>query len=236
MGQSRPKTSAAVTPEPLGPKGYARYPIHVERAVYRLSHIKLANPRRPLHEQVLISNLMFWYLGIINKPAAPQQPVAQPQAPATPQEAQTAAAASAEREEQDHQERERLEREQAAMAAEREEQPKRDQQSPRKGLNKGPAGGVDPRSGARRAEMPVKSPQYGIGMVMEQGVGYEVQDSNQRHNGPNYPPSGYDSYQQDSSSQPSNGPPSEQSYHQVAPATLPSTPRTSAIPGESALP
>lgn len=37
---------------------FYRLPIHVERAVYRLSHIKLANPRRPLYEQVLISNLM----------------------------------------------------------------------------------------------------------------------------------------------------------------------------------
>ncbi|CAJ0909285.1 17838_t:CDS:2, partial [Entrophospora sp. SA101] len=37
------------------------------RAIYRLSHIKLANPRRPLHEQVLISNMMFWYLSLINK-------------------------------------------------------------------------------------------------------------------------------------------------------------------------
>lgn len=46
---------------------YARYPIHIERAVYRLSHIKLANPRRPLYEQVLISNLMFWYLSVINR-------------------------------------------------------------------------------------------------------------------------------------------------------------------------
>ncbi|KAA1133581.1 hypothetical protein PGTUg99_025537 [Puccinia graminis f. sp. tritici] len=46
---------------------FYRLPIHVERAVYRLSHIKLANPRRPLYEQVLISNLMFWYLGVINK-------------------------------------------------------------------------------------------------------------------------------------------------------------------------
>jgi hypothetical protein len=53
------------------PGQYARYPIHVERAIYRLSHIKLANPRRPLYEQVLISNLMFWYLGIINKPPVP---------------------------------------------------------------------------------------------------------------------------------------------------------------------
>src|SRR5882762_44773 len=45
---------------PLSPQfmsadgSYARYPIHVERAIYRLSHIKLANPRRPLYEQVLI--------------------------------------------------------------------------------------------------------------------------------------------------------------------------------------
>lgn len=44
---------------------FYRLPIHIERAVYRLSHIKLANPRRPLYEQVLISNLMFWYLGCV---------------------------------------------------------------------------------------------------------------------------------------------------------------------------
>ncbi|KAI8357281.1 hypothetical protein BD560DRAFT_374868 [Blakeslea trispora] len=50
-----------------------RLPLHVERAIYRLSHIKLANPRRPLHEQVLISNHMFWYLSVIanNKQNAP---------------------------------------------------------------------------------------------------------------------------------------------------------------------
>jgi hypothetical protein len=86
LGQSKSK---AVGPlmgliSPGGSPGqYARYPIHVERAIYRLSHIKLANPRRPLYEQVLISNLMFWYLGIVNKPPVPpgeekpaQQPVA----------------------------------------------------------------------------------------------------------------------------------------------------------------
>ncbi|KAM0786275.1 hypothetical protein ACM66B_001755 [Microbotryomycetes sp. NB124-2] len=56
---------------------FYRLPIHVERAVYRLSHIKLANPRRPLYEQVLISNLMFWYLSVINKPLAQMQPVQQ---------------------------------------------------------------------------------------------------------------------------------------------------------------
>ncbi|CAG8564707.1 7827_t:CDS:2 [Funneliformis mosseae] len=60
-------------PQPTTPNkktkytNYNRLPIHVERAIYRLSHIKLANPRRPLHEQVLISNMMFWYLSLINK-------------------------------------------------------------------------------------------------------------------------------------------------------------------------
>ncbi|KAI8881221.1 hypothetical protein K501DRAFT_334865 [Backusella circina FSU 941] len=43
-----------------------RLPLHVERAIYKLSHLKLANPRRPLHEQVLISNHMFWYLSIVS--------------------------------------------------------------------------------------------------------------------------------------------------------------------------
>ena len=52
---------------------FARYPIHVERAVYRLSHIKLANARRPLYEQVLISNLMFWYLGVIGRNVAEEK-------------------------------------------------------------------------------------------------------------------------------------------------------------------
>ncbi|KAI8598341.1 hypothetical protein EDD21DRAFT_382768 [Dissophora ornata] len=52
---------------------YNRLPIHVERAIYRLSHVKLANPRRPLHEQVLISNMMFWYLGVIQQQQLMQQ-------------------------------------------------------------------------------------------------------------------------------------------------------------------
>ncbi|KAL1918748.1 uncharacterized protein VTP21DRAFT_2770 [Calcarisporiella thermophila] len=47
-----------------------RLPLHVERAIYRLSHYKLSNPRRPLLHQVLISNFMFWYLSVAN-----QQPV-----------------------------------------------------------------------------------------------------------------------------------------------------------------
>lgn len=52
-----PTASGALLPNGQYTNFY-RLPIHVERAVYRLSHIKLANPRRPLYEQVLISNLM----------------------------------------------------------------------------------------------------------------------------------------------------------------------------------
>ncbi|ANB12948.1 Zds1p [Sugiyamaella lignohabitans] len=43
-----------------------RYPLHIERAIYRLSHLKLANPRRPLVQQVLLSNFMYAYLNLIN--------------------------------------------------------------------------------------------------------------------------------------------------------------------------
>ncbi|KAJ2020673.1 hypothetical protein GGI13_000430 [Coemansia sp. RSA 455] len=46
--------------------GNTRLPIHIERAIYRLASIKLANPRRPLLQQVLLSNMMFWYLELIN--------------------------------------------------------------------------------------------------------------------------------------------------------------------------
>ncbi|KAK9718163.1 hypothetical protein K7432_005706 [Basidiobolus ranarum] len=46
---------------------YSRLPIHIERGIYRLSHIKLTNPRRPLLHQVLISNMMFWYLSVVSK-------------------------------------------------------------------------------------------------------------------------------------------------------------------------
>ncbi|OBZ90121.1 hypothetical protein A0J61_01842 [Choanephora cucurbitarum] len=54
-----------------------RFPLHVERAIYRLSHMKLADPRRPLRQQVLISNLMFWYIHSGNQghPERNRQPV-----------------------------------------------------------------------------------------------------------------------------------------------------------------
>jgi hypothetical protein len=43
-----------------------RFPIHVERAIYRLSHLKLGNTKRPLRQQVLLSNFMYAYLNLVN--------------------------------------------------------------------------------------------------------------------------------------------------------------------------
>ncbi|KAJ7281622.1 hypothetical protein C8J57DRAFT_79531 [Mycena rebaudengoi] len=179
-----------------GINNYSRYPIHVERAIYRLSHIKLANPRRPLYEQVLISNLMFWYLGVINKAQAgaaeaaaaatataaaaangQQQPAGQDvekekaERERVEKEAAAAAAAAQERAEKERVERERVERERAEREQwEREQEMKKREAAPRRGaLTKAP-----PPGGAqqRRAEMPVKGPQYEMQhRVMEKEYG-----------------------------------------------------------------
>ena len=59
---------------------WTRFPLLEERAIYRMAHIKLANPRRPLLSQVLLSNFMYSYLAIVqamhpqmNVPTSPQQ-------------------------------------------------------------------------------------------------------------------------------------------------------------------
>lgn len=159
---------------------YARYPIHVERAVYRLSHIKLANPRRPLYEQVLISNLMFWYLGVINRQqqqaAAAQAQLQTQQSDDTSEdgdrereERERREAEEREQEEHERQERERAERErqewehqrQLQLQREREEH-EREGQDPataqRKKSGRRPL--TKQLSGRRGAETPVRGPQY----------------------------------------------------------------------------
>ncbi|KAG6040725.1 hypothetical protein E4U41_007286 [Claviceps citrina] len=69
--------------KPLQPDvdyNWTRFPLLEERAIYRMAHIKLANPRRPLVSQVLLSNFMYSYLAIVqamhpqmNVPTSPQQ-------------------------------------------------------------------------------------------------------------------------------------------------------------------
>ncbi|KAL2129342.1 hypothetical protein VTI74DRAFT_7916 [Chaetomium olivicolor] len=81
------KEQRPLTPEPpprlLRPDidyPWTRFPIIEERAIYRMAHIKLANPRRPLHSQVLLSNFMYSYLAKVQAmhpqlqiPISPQQ-------------------------------------------------------------------------------------------------------------------------------------------------------------------
>ncbi|BFZ56650.1 hypothetical protein PYCC9005_003697 [Savitreella phatthalungensis] len=47
------------------PHFYTRYPIQLERAIYRMAHLKLSNSRRPLGQQVVLSNFMYGYLALI---------------------------------------------------------------------------------------------------------------------------------------------------------------------------
>lgn len=61
---------------------WTRFSILEERAIYRMAHIKLANPRRALHSQVLLSNFMYSYLAKV------QQMHPQIQMPAQKQQAQ----------------------------------------------------------------------------------------------------------------------------------------------------
>lgn len=186
LGASKSSKNQMRPPSPNLTNNYSRYPIHVERAVYRLSHIKLANPRRPLYEQVLISNLMFWYLGVINKVTPPpaannNQVTAGGGAGAQNSEGGAGAGEEkdnaerdqhererAEMEEKERMERERLEREQRER--EKEQRERAEKEGKKRGTlvkNITPPGGQP-----RRAEMPVRGPQYGVQhQIMEQEQG-----------------------------------------------------------------
>lgn len=68
------KKSPRLSPEPryreLKPDidySWTRFTLLEERAIYRMAHIKLANPRRPLYSQVLLSNFMYSYLAKVQQ-------------------------------------------------------------------------------------------------------------------------------------------------------------------------
>lgn len=46
---------------------WTRFSIMEERTIYRIAHIKLANPRRELYSQVLLSNFMYSYLAKVQQ-------------------------------------------------------------------------------------------------------------------------------------------------------------------------
>lgn len=198
LGASKSKSRApSPTLQAGGP--YARYPIHVERAIYRLSHIKLANPRRPLCEQVLISNLMFWYLGVINNKGQTngtglnQDKTKEPQQQqGTGQHVQGGGQATdsdLEKERKEQEEREKAEREriEAEKDREREELQLQLQAQRRDPKQRGPLTKPAPGPpGQRKAEMPVRGPQYEMQhRVMEQEYGgYDPRNQPQNRPGP----------------------------------------------------
>lgn len=69
LKEKKRKSDRGLSPEPppriLKPDidyNWTRFSILEERAIYRMAHIKLANPRRALYSQVLLSNFMYSYL------------------------------------------------------------------------------------------------------------------------------------------------------------------------------
>ncbi|KAL8799185.1 MAG: hypothetical protein Q9182_006085 [Xanthomendoza sp. 2 TL-2023] len=58
---------------------WSRFGYIEERAIYRMAHIKLANPRRALHSQVLLSNFMYAYLATVQREQGQQTQQTHPQ-------------------------------------------------------------------------------------------------------------------------------------------------------------
>lgn len=111
---------------------WTRFSILEERAIYRMAHIKLANPRRELHSQVLLSNFMYSYLAKV------QQMHPQIQIPAS--------AAQKQQQAKQRQEEERKQRE-IQQQQQREQQQQRDPQRVAGGAN---AGGEEGYGGYQR--------------------------------------------------------------------------------------
>lgn len=205
LGSSKSAKSLGLFPlngaqSPTSPRfnQYARYPIHVERAIYRLSHIKLANPRRPLYEQVLISNLMFWYLGIINKPATPPTPATEEKKPV--------AVAEAPKENQP----EKLSSSPSASEKTPAHRPSGTRSPTTNQSSVGRSGSSNPavapvaeltpqqrgvlvkpeQNRARPAETPVRTPQYGMQTIqMQQEYGHQRSSSGSSQRSVSMPPS-----------------------------------------------
>lgn len=73
-GDNQKKNARNPSPEPRLPilkpdvdYNWTRFSILEERAIYRMAHIKLANPRRALYSQVLLSNFMYSYLAKVQQ-------------------------------------------------------------------------------------------------------------------------------------------------------------------------
>jgi len=185
LGASKSSRGYVPSPSPQPQvNNYSRYPIHVERAIYRLSHIKLANPRRALYEQVLISNLMFWYLGVINKTQQPIQSQQQTQRKVSTEQAPGVTDGSGPDPQKEREEKERAlveqtesERGEAKVAMQPQGQGQGQSPALAQQFPQGRRGSLTKTTpitaNTRRAEQPVRGPQYDMqhrAMEQEYGV------------------------------------------------------------------
>ncbi|KAF2772357.1 hypothetical protein EJ03DRAFT_324783 [Teratosphaeria nubilosa] len=99
LKEKKRKADRRISPDPppriLKPDidyNWTRFSILEERAIYRMAHIKLANPRRALYSQVLLSNFMYSYLAKVQMmhPMQQQMTAAQQKAQQKQQEQQPA--------------------------------------------------------------------------------------------------------------------------------------------------
>jgi len=134
---------------------------------------------------------MFWYLGVINK-TQPPTPAAQAQpnsnagtgvdgaVEASPNAVEDTEQEQREREQREQEQREKVEKEKMErerLEREKEAEMKKKESGKRGSLTKAPPGGA----GGRRAEMPIKGPQYEMQhRVMEQEYGNYNTQSNQQ--------------------------------------------------------
>ncbi|USP79438.1 mitochondrial rho gtpase 1 [Curvularia clavata] len=81
---------------------WTRFSILEERAIYRMAHIKLANPRRELYSQVLLSNFMYSYLAKVQQ-MHPQISIGNSKQAKQAQQAQQAQQAAQQKKEQEQQ-------------------------------------------------------------------------------------------------------------------------------------
>jgi hypothetical protein len=110
---------------------WSRFSILEERAIYRMAHIKLANPRRELYSQVLLSNFMYSYLAKVQQMHPQIQiPQSAAQKQAQRQERQQQKKAEAERQQQERQQQLQAQQTAAQQQAAQQQAQQQPQQQP----------------------------------------------------------------------------------------------------------
>jgi hypothetical protein len=101
---------------------WTRFSILEERAIYRMAHIKLANPRRELYSQVLLSNFMYSYLAKVQQ-MHPQISIGNSKQAKQAQAAQQQLAAAQQKKEQEQQQQQQQQQQSVPIAQQQQQLP-----------------------------------------------------------------------------------------------------------------